>query len=150
MRISRLAACLLAALPLAACASSQAVYPQPYIGKGLVTAPSPADLAAFKTRTVHSPPRSDLQDLAESYISSSLLHPSSVTFQSEFESLGKSVAVCGLVRYRNKEGQMTAWRPFFVEFTTKATKGSTDVPYSYNPEDELVKLCGPMAIAPSS
>lgn len=149
MRISRLAACLLAALPLAACAGSSAVYPQPYIGKGLVTAPSPADLAAFKARTVQNPPRSDLQELAESYISSSIAHPSSVTFQSEFESLGKSVAICGLVRYRNKEGQMTAWRPFFVEFTTKATKG-TEAPYGYNPEDELVKLCGPLAVAPNS
>jgi hypothetical protein len=149
MRISRLAACLFAALPLAACAGSPAVYPQPYIGKGLVTTPSPADLAAFKARSVQSPPRSDLQELAESYISSSIAHPSSVTFQSEFESLGKSVAICGLVRYRNKEGQMTAWRPFFVEFTTKATKG-TEAPYGYNPEDELVKLCGPLAVAPNS
>jgi hypothetical protein len=147
MRIVRLAACLTLTASLAACAGGNQVYPQPYIGKGQPFAASPADLAAFKARTQHAPPRSDLQDLAESYISQAVPHPSSVMFQNEFESIGKSVAVCGLVKYRNKEGQMTGWRPFFVEFTTKASKG-TQAPYPYNPEDELVKLCGPSAASP--
>jgi hypothetical protein len=147
MQNARLAACLILALPLAACAGSDAVYPQPYIGKGAPFAASPQDLAAFKARTLHSPPRADLQDLAESYISREVQHPSSVTFQNEFESIGKSVAVCGQVQYRNKHGAMTEWRPFFVEFTTKATKG-TEAPYSYNPEDELAKLCGPPGMTP--
>jgi hypothetical protein len=136
------------ASPLAACASGPALYPQPYIGKGTPLTASPADMAAFRARTLHAPPRADLQDLAESYISRDVQHPSSVTFQNEFESVGHSVAVCGQVKYRNKNGQMTAWRPFVVEFTRKATKG-TEAPYAYNPEDELVKLCGPTATTPS-
>ena len=147
MRIYRLAACLAATLSLAACAGSGTLYPQPYIGKGEPLAASPQDVAAFKARTLHTPPRAQLQDLAESYIASSVGHPSSVKFQGEFESIGRSPAVCGQVRYRNKYGQMTAWRPFFVEFTTKPTKG-TEAPYTYNPEDELSKLCGPMATTP--
>ncbi len=43
---------------------------------------------------------------------------------------------------------MTGWRPFFVEFTTKASKDAT-APYTDNPEDELVKLCGPSAASPT-
>jgi hypothetical protein len=148
MRIDRLACCLILAAPLAACAGSSAVYPQPYIGKGEPFAASPADVAAFKARALRTPPRSDLQDLAESYIAQQVPHASSVTFRNEFETVGKSVAICGLVKYRNKYGQMTAWRPFFVEFTAKASKG-TEAPYTYNPEDELVKLCGPMAATPN-
>jgi len=144
MRIARLAGCLALTASLAACAGSSALYPQPYIGKGLPFTPNPADVAAFKTRILHTPPRADLQDLAESYISQQVAHPSSVKFSREFESVGNSTAICGLVRYRNKEGQMTAWRPFFVEFTRKTSKG-TEAPYTYNPENELVKLCGPSA-----
>jgi hypothetical protein len=135
-------------VPLAACAGSGRLYPQPYIGKGAPITPSAADVAAFRTRTIHAPPRADLQDLAESYISRDVPHPSSVTFQNEFQSVGKSVAICGQVQYRNKYGQLTRWRPFFVEFTAKASKG-TEAPYTYSPEDELVKLCGAMATAPS-
>jgi hypothetical protein len=144
MRIARLFACLALTASLAACAGSPQVYPQPYIGTGAPIAPSPADIAAFKARTIHAPPRANLQDLAESYIAQQVPHPSSVRFQNEFESIGNSVAVCGLVKYRNKYGQITAWRPFFVEFTRKAAKG-TEAPYTYNPEDELAKLCGPTA-----
>jgi hypothetical protein len=144
MRIARLAACLAFTASLAGCAGSTALYPQPYIGKGLPFTPAPADLAAFKARTLHSPPRADLQDLAESYIAQQVPHASSVKFQNEFESVGNSTAICGRVKYRNKYGQMTVWRPFFVEFTRKASKG-TEAPYTYNPEDELVKLCGPSA-----
>ena len=147
MRIIR-RACLAALAPLAACAGGGQLYPQPYIGKGTPFLASPADLAAFKARTIHAPPRADLQDLAESYISRDVQHPSSVAFQNEFQSSGKSVAICGQVRYRNKEGQMTGWRPYFVEFTTKSAKG-TEAPYTYNPEDELVKLCGPAATTPN-
>ena len=148
MRNARLAACLSVLLPLGACAGSPALFPQPYIGKGAPFTVSAADVIAFRARTIHKPPRADLQDLAESYISRGVPHPSSVTFQNEFESVGRSIAVCGLVSYRDKHGQMTAWRPFFVEFTRKASKG-TEAPYTYNPEDELVKLCGPMATAQS-
>jgi hypothetical protein len=149
MRIVRLAAALALLVPLGACASSgPAFYPQPYIGKGGPIAVSAADVAAFKARTLHAPPRADLQDLAESYISRAVPHPSSVKFQNEFESIGKSVAVCGLVKYRNKYGQVTGWRPFFVEFTRKSSKG-TEAPYTYDPEDELAKLCGPTATTPS-
>ena len=42
---------------------------------------------------------------------------------------------------------MTAWRPFFVEITTKTLKG-TEAPYTYNPKDKLVKLCGPLSTIP--
>jgi hypothetical protein len=147
MRILRRAACLALAASLAACAGSQTLYPQPYIAKGNPVAAAPADLAAFKARRLQTPPRSDVQDLAESYIAQQVPHVSSVKFQNEFESIGNSVAVCGLVRYRNKYGQMTAWRPFFVEFTRKASKG-TEAPYTYDPENELVKLCGLMATNP--
>jgi hypothetical protein len=147
MRIARLAVCLSLLVSLGACAGSPALYPQPYIGKGQPIAASPADLAAFKARTIHTPPHASLQDLAESYISRAVPYPSSVTFQNEFESIGTSTAVCGRVKYRDKHGQMTGWRPFFVEFTGTATKG-TEAPYSYKPEDELAKLCGPTAITP--
>jgi hypothetical protein len=148
MRIVHFAACLAFTGPLAACASGPAFYPQPYIGKGTPVTASPADVAAFKARTLHTPPRAQLQDLAESYISREVQHPSSVRFQNEFESSGRSVAGCGRVTYRDKDGRMTPWRPFFVEFTAKSTKG-TDAPYTYNPEDELAKLCGPMAATPN-
>ena len=148
MRISRLASCLTLLVPLAACAGSSRLYPQPYISKGAPVTVSPGDVAAFKARTIHTPARADLQDLAESYISREVEHPSSVKFQNEFQSTGKSIAICGQVTYRNKYNQMTAWRPFFVEFTTKASKG-TEAPYTYNPEDELAKLCGPLATTPS-
>ena len=149
MKIARIVSSLTLAALLAACASGPGVYPQPYIGKSLPIAASPAQVVAFKTRVLHTPPRSDLQDLAESYISREVQHPSSVVFQNEFESVGKSIAICGLVRYRNKYDQMTDWRPFFVEFTRKASKG-TEAPYSYNPEDELAKLCGPTPIPPGA
>ena len=148
MRITRRAACLAVLVPLAACAGNGQLYPQPYIGKGAPFTASAEDVAAFKARTIHSPARGDLQDLAEAYISREVEHPSSVKFQNEFQSTGKSIAICGQVTYRNKYDQMTAWRPFFVEFTTKASKG-TEAPYTYNPEDELVKLCGPSATTPS-
>jgi hypothetical protein len=148
MTIARLAACLSVLVPIAACAGSPALYPQPYIGKGQPFAASAEDVAAFKARTIHTPPRSDLQDLAESFISRDVPHPSSVMFQNEFESVGNSIAVCGMVKYRKTYGDMTAWRPFFVEFTRATSKG-TKAPYTYNPEDELVKLCGPMATTPS-
>jgi hypothetical protein len=147
MRTARLAACLIAAMPLAACAGGTALYPQPYIGKGVPISASAQDIADFKARTLHAPPHAGLQDLAESYISRAVQHPSSVKFQTEFESIGRSTAICGRVRYRDRDGQMTGWRPFFVEFTSKPTKGTAGS-YPYDPEDELAKLCGPMATTP--
>jgi hypothetical protein len=148
MKIANLLACLTVTMSLAACAGGQQVYPQPYIGSGAPITPSPQDVADFKARTLHTPAKADVQDLAESYIASSVAHPSSAKFKNEFESIGKSLALCGLVKFRDTDGQMTDWRPFFVEWTTKARKG-TDVPYSYNPDDELAKLCGPLATTPS-
>jgi hypothetical protein len=147
MTSARLATLLALAAPLAACASGPQVYPQPYIGSGAPIAASAQDIAAFKARTLHTPPKGDVRDLAESYIASAVAHPSSVRFKSEFESIGKSVALCGLVKFQDSDGQMTGWRPFFVEWTTKATKGLTGP--AYNPDDELVKLCGPLATTPS-
>jgi hypothetical protein len=147
MKPPRLATLLALAAPLAACASGPEVYPQPYISAHAPITPSPEDIAAFKARTLHTPPKGDVQDLAESYIATAVPHPSSVKFKSEFESIGKSIALCGLVKYRDAEGQMTGWRPFFVEWTAKHTKGIGGPPY--NPDDELVKLCGPLAITPS-
>jgi hypothetical protein len=131
---------LLAFAPLAACASGPEVYPQPYISSGAPITPSPQDLAAFKGRTLHTPAKGQVRDLGESYIASAVAHPSSVKFKSEFESIGRSIALCGLVKFRDTDGQMTGWRPFFVEWTSKHAKG-IDGPYS--PDDELVKLCGP-------
>jgi hypothetical protein len=143
MKPARLATLLLLA-PLAACAGGQKVYPQPYISAGTPITPSPQDIAAFKTRTLYAPPKAKVQDLGESYIASAVAHPSSARFRGQFESVGKSVALCGLVKFRDTDGQMTGWRPFFVEWTAKSTKG-TEAPYAYNPDDELAKLCGPLA-----
>jgi hypothetical protein len=142
-RLSTLFALAALAAPLAGCASGPEVYPQPYIGSGAPIAPAPQDIAAFKARSLHAPPKGDVQDLAESYIASAVAHPSSVRFKSEFESIGKSIALCGLVNYRDTDGQMSGWRPFFVEWTAQHAKGLAGPPY--NPDDELVKLCGPLA-----
>ncbi len=147
MKPARLGCCLALLVPLAACAGNTRLYPQPYIANGTTIVASPVDVAAFKTRTLHAPPSAELQGLAESYISRAVPHPSSVKFQSEFESVGKSTAVCGLVTYRDKYGAMTGWRPFFVEFTRKPGKGTEPGPI-YDPEDELAKLCGPGAMTP--
>jgi hypothetical protein len=147
MKPARLAVLLALATPLAACAGGPQVYPQPYIGSGAPIMASAQDVAAFKARTLHTPPKGDVKDLAESYIASAVAHPSSVQFKSEFESIGKSVALCGLVTFRDTDGQMTGWRPFFVEWTAKASKGLTGP--VYNPDDELAKLCGPLATTPS-
>jgi hypothetical protein len=147
MTSARLATLLALAAPLAACASGPQVYPQPYIGSGAPIAASPQDIAAFKARTLHTPPKGEVQDLGESYIATAVAHPSSVRFKSEFESIGKSIALCGLVKFQDANGQMTGWRPFFVEWTAKSAKGAKGP--VYNPDDELAKLCGPLATTPS-
>ncbi|MCB8881583.1 hypothetical protein ACELLULO517_15140 [Acidisoma cellulosilytica] len=129
--------------PLAACAGSgPQVYPQPYISKATAVQVTPESQAAFKARTIVTPPHGKVQDLAEAYIASSVAHPSSAKFTGAFESDGKSVALCGFVTYRDKHNTQTAWRPFFVEWTSHHTKG-VDAPY-YDPDEELAKLCGPM------
>ncbi|MCB8876448.1 hypothetical protein [Acidisoma silvae] len=129
--------------PLAACAGSQQqVYPQPYIGKAMPIQVTPETQAAFKARTIVTPPHGKVQDLAEAYIASSVAHPSSAKFAGEFESNGKSVALCGFVQYRGKDNSLTGWRPFFVEWTAHHAKG-VNAPY-YSADDEMAKLCGPM------
>jgi hypothetical protein len=143
MNFRALATLTLLAGPVAACASGPQVYPQPYISKAATIPVTPETMAAFKARTLVTPPHGKMQDLAEAYIASSLAHPSSAKFTGEFESNGKSMALCGFVRSRNKENSMTGWRPFFVEWTAHYAKG-TNTPYDYDPETELAKLCGPM------
>lgn len=128
--------------PLAACAGGAQVYPQPYISKATTITVSPEAMAAFRARTLVTPAHAKLQDLAEAYIASSVAHPSSAKFAGEFESNGKSQAICGFVRYRDTKNVVTGWRPFFVEWTAHHAKG-VDKPY-YNADDELAKLCGPM------
>jgi hypothetical protein len=102
-----------------------------------------ATAAAFKARTIVSPPHGKVQDLAEAYIASAVAHPSSAKFTGAFESTGKSLALCGFVKYRDNDGSVTGWRPFFVEWTTHHAKG-TEAPYDYDADTELAKLCGAM------
>lgn len=135
---------LLAPLGLAACASQPQLYPQPYIGSGAVPAVSPETMAKFQSRTLHTPAEGKVRDLGEAYIATSLDHPSSARFTGEFESIGKSPALCGFVSFRDKSGAISGWRPFFVEWTRHVSKG-TEKPYDYDAETELAKLCGPMA-----
>lgn len=134
---------LAAPLALAACAGQPQLYPQPYIGSGASTAATPQTLAEFRTRTLHTPAAGKVQDLGEAYIATSLDHPSSAQFAGTFESIGKSPALCGFVKYRDASGTMSDWHPFFVEWTTHVAKG-TKKPYDYDAEIELAKLCGPM------
>lgn len=133
---------LLAPLALAACASQPQLYPQPYIGKGATPAMTPEGLAAFRARTLHTPAHGKVRDLGEAYIATALTHPTSARFAGEFESIGKSPALCGFVKFRANDGTMTGWRPFFVEWTRGSTKGEKK-PF-YDAEAELAKLCGPM------
>ncbi|HTI03174.1 MAG TPA: hypothetical protein VL752_19680 [Acidisoma sp.] len=136
-------AVLLSPLALAACAGQPQLYPQPYIGTGAAPAVSPQTTAEFKARTLHTPAEGKVRDLGEAYIATSLDHPSSARFTGEFESIGKSPALCGFVSYKDRSGAMSGWRPFFVEWTQRVSKGSKK-PYDYNAETELAKLCGPM------
>ncbi|GAB0117039.1 hypothetical protein [Acidisoma sp. 7E03] len=133
---------LLAPLGLAACASQPQLYPQPYIGAGSVPATTPQSLAEFRARTLHTPAEGKVRDLGEAYIATALTHPTSAQFTGEFESIGKSPALCGFVKYRDNDGTTTGWKPFFVEWTRASTKGEKK-PY-YDAEAELAKLCGPM------
>lgn len=130
--------------PLAACAGGGQVYPQPYIGKGGPVVVTPELAAAFKARAIMTPPHGKVRDLAEAYIAAAVQHPSSVQFTGEFESAGKSLAVCGFVKYRDENDVQTGWRPFFVEWTAHHAKG-TKAPFDYDADAELAKLCGPMA-----
>lgn len=134
---------LLSPLGLAACAGQPQLYPQPYIGSGTAPTVSPQAMAEFKARSLHSPAQGKVRDLGEAYIATSLDHPSSARFTGEFESIGKSPALCGFVSYKDRDGTMSGWRPFFVEWTTRVSKG-TKKPYDYDAETELAKLCGPM------
>jgi hypothetical protein len=143
MKCRTLAMLSVLAAPLAACAGGGQVYPQPYIGKTGMTLVTPENQAVFKTRTLVAPPHDKVQDLGEAYIASSVAHPSSAKFAGEFESIGKSTALCGFVTYRTKENTLSGWRPFFVEWTAHYAKG-TKAPYNYDAEAELAKLCGPM------
>jgi hypothetical protein len=143
MPYRRYAMLALVAGPLAACASGQQLYPQPYIAQGGPVAVTPETMAAFRARTIVTPPHGKVQDLAEAYIASAVPHPSSAKFTGEFESNGKSLALCGFVKYRDNDGSVTDWRPFFVEWTTHHAKG-TQAPFDYNADTEVAKLCGPM------
>ena len=134
---------LLSPLGLAACAGQPQLYPQPYIGSGTAPAVSPQTMAEFKARTLHTPAEGKVRDLGEAYIATSLDHPSSARFTGEFESVGKSPALCGFVSSKDQDGAMSGWRPFFVEWTRGVSKG-TKKPYDYDAETELAKLCGAM------
>ncbi len=134
---------VLLAASLAACAGNEQVYPQPYIAKAGPLGVTPQSTAAFNARTIVRPPRSKVRGLAEAYIASAVPHPSSVQFAGEFESNGRSIALCGFVKYRDDAGQMTGWHPFVVEWTRHSAKGMTP-PFNYDADAELAKLCGPM------
>lgn len=134
---------LLATLGLAACAGQPQLYPQPYIGSGAAPMVTPTTMAEFKARSLHVPAEGKVRDLGEAYIATSLDHPSSARFTGEFESIGKSPALCGFVSFKDRSGAISGWRPFFVEWTRHVAKG-TKKPYDYDAETELAKLCGPM------
>jgi hypothetical protein len=124
----------LAALPLLGLASCAG--PQPPL--------TPA--AAFALRSTEHPPRKKVQDAAEAWIAVKLLHPSSVTFTAEFQSnAAHSVAICGWLKYRDRKGAYTPFRPYYVEFTSNGTMGSNQ---PFVPDDRLAALCGNITANP--
>jgi hypothetical protein len=145
MKISIRLCFALAAIPmLASCAPKPMGIPVMGISKSAATPVPDSAVNAFASRTIHTPPSSTLVDTAEAFIAVSLPHPSRTHFRGEFETVGQTAAICGYVKYLNRKGVYTPYRPYYVEFVSQTAKTSAFGPFATDKAAELARLCGAM------